>query len=536
MSAELIVDIKANINDALRKLKQFEDGLKGAGQGADGLAGKMPKLGKATAGANTALVNFGRVVQDAPFGLIGIANNIDPLLTSFSQLKKETGSTGAAFKSLAAGLAGPAGIAIAVSAVTSLLIAYGDEIQKAIFGTDQYAKAIEEAASGAAADAIKINILTSALKSGTLSAEEQAKAQRELVKISPDFKNAFDGGAVSVGKLDAALGKANQRLLEQIKISAATNILQKEFEKLAATVASGGELSTFQKVVAGIRGALSNPLAPSLGASVKETVTQFQNLTAAQKQIEDFGNRINEVFGALNISFSSYVQNYDSGTEKLKKKTKEVRQEIEKLGEVQRIGAFNLTNFGQLPTTAPSQVNIAASSEQVAQNIERVKLLVQGLKLDRQIEQAEQLNGIINNGINAGIDQFFNALANNQNPFDALVQSVKRLVVELAAAVIKMFVLKTIANSIAPGSGTAIGGTQGLLSGIGGFATGGFVSQPTLATIAENGPEFVLRPDQLGAIMNMGGGGGFQQVGVSITGEQLYILLQRTTNRKARNF
>jgi hypothetical protein len=63
---------------------------------------------------------------------------------------------------------------------------------------------------------------------------------------------------------------------------------------------------------------------------------------------------------------------------------------------------------------------------------------------------------VIDNGINAGIDQFFNALANNQDPFAALQQSVKRLVAELAAAVIKTLILKAIANSIAPGSGALV--------------------------------------------------------------------------------
>lgn len=102
-----------------------------------GLSTSLNKLNTSVKGTNTTLTNFGRVIQDAPFGILGIANNIDPLISSFQNLKKETGSTGGALKALVSGLAGPAGIAIAVSAVTSLLIAFGPKISKAFGGGEK---------------------------------------------------------------------------------------------------------------------------------------------------------------------------------------------------------------------------------------------------------------------------------------------------------------------------------------------------------------------------------------------------------------
>jgi hypothetical protein len=101
----------------------------------------LQKLPAATNSANQSLINFGRVVQDAPFGIIGIANNIDPLVSSFQRLRTETGSVGGAFSSLAKGLIGPAGIAIAVSTITSALITFGGSL----FGAGDAAKRSEEA-------------------------------------------------------------------------------------------------------------------------------------------------------------------------------------------------------------------------------------------------------------------------------------------------------------------------------------------------------------------------------------------------------
>jgi ElaB/YqjD/DUF883 family membrane-anchored ribosome-binding protein len=88
---------------------------------ANGIGKTLP------AGANqatNALTNLGRVVQDAPFGFIGIANNINPLIESFQQLKVETGSTKGALASLASGLIGAGGLGFAVSVVTSLLTVF----------------------------------------------------------------------------------------------------------------------------------------------------------------------------------------------------------------------------------------------------------------------------------------------------------------------------------------------------------------------------------------------------------------------------
>lgn len=81
----------------------------------------LKKIPAATNQAANALQNLGRVAQDAPFGFIGIQNNINPLLESFQRLKAETGSAGGAFKALAGSLAGAGGIGLAVSVATAAL-------------------------------------------------------------------------------------------------------------------------------------------------------------------------------------------------------------------------------------------------------------------------------------------------------------------------------------------------------------------------------------------------------------------------------
>lgn len=98
------------IKDRLNKIKNDGESL---GQGlGNGLA-------KGSNQAAFALQNLGRVVQDAPFGFIGIQNNLNPLLESFQQLKKDSVSTQGALKALVGSLVGAGGIGLALSAVTA---------------------------------------------------------------------------------------------------------------------------------------------------------------------------------------------------------------------------------------------------------------------------------------------------------------------------------------------------------------------------------------------------------------------------------
>ena len=120
--------------------------------GADTAATQLGKVSTSLGGiknaSNTAgqsLTNLGRIAQDAPFGFIGIQNNINPLIESFGRLKAETGSTGGAFKALLAGLAGPAGIGVAVSVATAALtVLTQNGFFKSAQASDEAAKKISE--------------------------------------------------------------------------------------------------------------------------------------------------------------------------------------------------------------------------------------------------------------------------------------------------------------------------------------------------------------------------------------------------------
>jgi ABC-type transporter Mla subunit MlaD len=70
--------------------------------------------------ATNSLLNLGRVAQDAPFGILGIANNLNPLFESLGRTSRAAGGFGGALKAMGSSLIGPAGIGVALSVVSSL--------------------------------------------------------------------------------------------------------------------------------------------------------------------------------------------------------------------------------------------------------------------------------------------------------------------------------------------------------------------------------------------------------------------------------
>ncbi len=130
----LEINIGANTQD-------LQTGLNAASQSVQNFGNSVRTNLKPTADATNALTNLSRVAQDAPYGFMGIANNLNPLLESFQRLSKETGSSGAALKALVGGLTGPAGIGLALGAVSSLIVAFGSDIANWIASTNELEKA-----------------------------------------------------------------------------------------------------------------------------------------------------------------------------------------------------------------------------------------------------------------------------------------------------------------------------------------------------------------------------------------------------------
>ena len=184
-------EINSQIKDAKASLTGLKTSLKDTGNAVSGMTPKV-------ANGSNALMQFSRIAQDAPYGIIGIGNNITATAEAFSYLKQSTGSTGGALKALASSLMGTGGILLGVSLLTTGLtllsqsgLSVGDILDKITGKFDEFGgaikKASEEGAKSAATEVFGLKALVSASQNKALSDQDRFIAVEKLQKQYPGY-------------------------------------------------------------------------------------------------------------------------------------------------------------------------------------------------------------------------------------------------------------------------------------------------------------------------------------------------------------
>lgn len=140
--------------------------------------------------------NVVRIIQDAPFGMFGIANNIEQMAESIGRLRQETGSFGGAFKAAFMPLiTGPMAIPFVVSLITALTLSW-----------DKLALQLDKVR-------VKLGLIT----------EAQAEFNAEMAKLEASgVKDAIgsiaeEDVAFFIERMEDALVDAEERLMEANK-------------------------------------------------------------------------------------------------------------------------------------------------------------------------------------------------------------------------------------------------------------------------------------------------------------------------------
>jgi hypothetical protein len=224
-------EINAQIKDAKANLNSLKSAVKDTGQT---FASATPKV----ANAGNTLTQFSRIAQDAPFGIIGIGNNITATAESFSYLKAQTGSTGGALKALASSIAGTGGILLGVSLLTTGLtllsqsgLTVGDVIDKITGNFDEFGaalkKANDEAVKNSAAEISGMNALVATAKDVNLSMNDRLLAVKELQNQYPGYFGNLSKEQILNGNVANAVKGVTDALIAKAKAQAYTGELVK---------------------------------------------------------------------------------------------------------------------------------------------------------------------------------------------------------------------------------------------------------------------------------------------------------------------
>jgi hypothetical protein len=272
----------------------------------DGLNTKMASVKKPSSDATNALSNLSRVAQDAPYGFMGIANNLNPLLESFQRLSKETGSAGGALKAMVSGLSGPAGIGIALGVVSSLIVAFGDDIMGLIGNTSELEKAQAELRKsfidnlkGVEATIASDESLVAVINDVTMSTEARQAALKQLKEAHKGNvelqKTDINDGEKLIGVID----RMAQALIRKAQIEGTAKIIGEKYAELVRLQTADleeqiGDLSGWTKAwdfaAGSIKGAFGGTGGQIAAVGINLTTDALANnanqVTKTQKVIE----------------------------------------------------------------------------------------------------------------------------------------------------------------------------------------------------------------------------------------------------------
>jgi hypothetical protein len=196
------------------------------------------QLKSSVGAANGSAVAFNRIIQDAPFGLLGVGNNIQQFTEQIAFLKKDLGSTSAAVKSFFGSLFTSTNLLIlGVSAVTAGLTAYQmgafdaadetkdlvKELEKYKESLDQISKAQLTGAQNAQSEIQNFQLLRLQAENANLPLEKRLRAVKELRNQYPDYLKGLSDEQILTGNVGVAYNELTKGITAAAKARAFSN-------------------------------------------------------------------------------------------------------------------------------------------------------------------------------------------------------------------------------------------------------------------------------------------------------------------------
>ena len=508
---DLSVRIGADVAPAVAGLQEVSDRLRNTAKSGEAFSASLTrsantateslkKLKPGSDQATNSLINLSRVAQDAPYGFLGIANNLNPLLESFQRLRVSTGSTSGALSALKSALLGPAGLGLALGVVSSLIVSFGDKLFSAKASMNDYQKVVSEAKD----EFVKM-----------FASLSQAQNNIDLVKRGlVSQQSALEQYNSSIGKV---AGSANTWAeAEQKIINQGDAVVEVTLKKAAANIAYAKageaafklqELQYTQKQFEANEGSLPAVARAAFRQKIKES------LASATREISKFKEMANNLLAEAGTITKNNGLLF---APEIKTKASKVTVKPDKF-EIDRpaIGSVQI----ELPSVlvklkvdrSVTQKGIDDISKELNRTLPTIDIpatprLPKNTGAEKLTEQLLELKEIAEKVGESIADVFgnaFEAMLKGGDVVKSIGEGLRGLIIDIGKAIIKMVVLKTI-SSIVPGLGALIPFR----------ASGGAVSGGSPYVVGERGPELFI-PASTGRI-EPNGRGSFGQGGIMI--------------------
>jgi len=442
--------------------------------------------------ATNALTNLSRVAQDAPYGFIGIANNLNPLLESFQRLSKDAGGAGGALKAMASGLMGPAGIGLALGAVSSIIVAFGPKIADFINGTneatkaeDKFAQSLSDARAEASETGIRLQAYLTITQNASVSDERRAEALKAVKSELSKVNSAYASTITNVDQARAAVDLYTKALVAQAitsryidEIANKTIALSDANKKILET---GREYYKVLEMTTKMSNGYSDASIVQAGSISKAKEANLDARNAALDLRSGIISLNTELANTITLALDNPFYVLDKGANQLANSTKEVGDNIQRIGKQARaitpeMNAPVLMERGAAPTITNPTGNAPLGGRTSGFNaIQATRDINEQAKAqalyNMQLAETQEITNLLAPAFNSVIQ----AMAMGEDIGLALEQAFKQIVIQLVQMVAQALLFRAIMAAISGGT-SEIGNAVGTGLGMVGAASGGGVA------------------------------------------------------------
>jgi hypothetical protein len=574
--------LQSSVKSAQNTLAQFEGALKKAtnigeinylSKNIDNLKTKIAQLnqqagslGRPMGDASQSLINFSRIAQDAPYGIMGIANNLNPMVESFQRLAKTEGGTKKALQAMAAGLIGPAGVGVAIGVVSSLAVTFSKEIAEFFKGPtselEEFRKKLKEVAD----DIYKLIgqeqtkrtkgiLLTDIIVGGNKTKQEEAlKDLQKLYSNSTAIKNAKLGEdkayyqtLVNQAAMQGSAVATEKNNLAQLDIAYADNIKNEkkrneELKKITSEKLEGTGFATRLVSVTEQKNRI-NAVYDILGNEIKKNIAKLEadtskqlntiTLTPTPETVKKGGDKTIDSLKEFSANLKYELAKQLMDIETYKKRFEKL--DTSYIPFVYKKEAVKESEFSR--TTKKELADPSQNSLGKFLTTNTKKLMDNEAELKKTQKAYEDFANSISRNVSGALMGMYADLQQGQSGLQAVGNMLGRLAEQFVAAILQATIFAAIMSAINAGTAGALTFGGYFMKALG-MADGGIVTGPTHALIGEgNESEAVMPLSKLSGMLNttfnagansgggMGGNGQFV-----LRGNDLVLALQRSNS------
>ena len=406
---ELRIQIGAETDKLEQGLRKAEGSLnkfeKAANKGGQGLN----KFGKGAANAVPATQEFSRVIQDAPFGIQGVANNITQLTTQFGNLSAKTGGTSAALKAMLGTLSGPAGILLIISAVTSAMVAFGDKLKFATSLTDDLAKATGDLVAKVQTEISTLNTLIKVARDENNSKSVRLGAIKSINDKYSKYLGNLDLESIKTDKVTRSVNALSLALIQKAKIQGVEDLITEKNKDNAEDLikADLDRQKALGQLTKQLDDAISgNRLLNDALGDIKGTRERYKAFVQLAKQQSVSGEAARQSAAGIIVASNAYKE-ASANVNELTEKSDEAIMPLVRLSE-----AYKKTLFGLESDIAKSgfdqkEIVINADKDQSSKNLKRdinsiLSAQAFDISIKAELEQVKKIGGSLGIGENFG--------------------------------------------------------------------------------------------------------------------------------------